>query len=248
MADADALAAGAGRSSASDLAALAHLAVIVPIGPDDECWRGLLNDLSALPATAEVCLVRCTGSVNTGDTEPRPSTRSACWRHLITLPGRAVQQNHGARASARRWLWFVHADSRLAPTTLRALARFIGDDASSGIGYFDLAFHDGSALMRLNSGGAWLRSHLLKLPFGDQGLLMRRTHFDQLGGFDETCGPGEDHALIWRARALRLPIQPVGAALYTSARKYSERGWLATTAHHLIMSWRQARLFSRQSR
>lgn len=237
-----------GRYPASHLPALGQLAVIVPVGPGDESWRGLLDDLSALPTTAEVCLVRCTGSANAGDTEHRPITRSVCWRHLIAPPGRAVQQNHGARSSARRWLWFVHADSRLAPTTLTALERFISDDASCGVGYFDLAFHDGPELMRLNSGGAWLRSHLLKLPFGDQGLLMRRTHFDQLGGFDETCGAGEDHALIWRARALGLPIQPVGATLYTSARKYSERGWLATTAQHLIMSWRQARLFSRQAR
>jgi hypothetical protein len=41
---------------------------------------------------------------------------------LTAARGRACQQNAGARAAERRWLWFLHADSRLVPTTLPALA------------------------------------------------------------------------------------------------------------------------------
>ena len=113
------------------------------------------------------------------------------------------------------------------------------------MGYFDLRFlADGPALMAINSIGAWLRCRLFGLPFGDQGLLVARSLFDHVGGFDTEIPAGEDHALIWRARAAGARIRAVGAPLYTSARKYAQAGWWRTTLRHLIATLRQAREFS----
>ncbi|HZF97242.1 MAG TPA: glycosyl transferase family 2, partial [Pseudoxanthomonas sp.] len=99
--------------------------------------------------------------------------------------------------------------------------------------------------MALNALGAWFRSRCLGLPFGDQGLALPRALFERLGGFDESLRGGEDHDLVWRARRAGVPLQPARAPLYTSARKYAQRGWGATTAFHLRETWRQARRFSR---
>lgn len=98
--------------------------------------------------------------------------------------------------------------------------------------------------MRLNAAGAWIRSHALGLPFGDQGLLLPRRTFERIGGFDPGLARGEDHELVWRLRCAGVPPRPVGAPLFTSARKYAERGWAATTASHLCETWRQARRFA----
>jgi hypothetical protein len=167
------------------------------------------------------------------------------WRWLHAPAGRATQQNAGAAAGDRDWVWFVHADTRLASDTLPALARFIARDRPA-LGYFDLHFDgDRPVLMRLNTAGAWLRSRWLRLPFGDQGFVLPRTVFDALGGFNPAITRGEDHELVWRVRRAGLQVRPVGAALYTSARRYAAQGWATTTTGHLAETWRQAWRFSR---
>ena len=143
-------------------------------------------------------------------------------------------------------------DSRLQPGTLPSLSRFLQrrDDA---LGFFELAFdRDGPRLAALNACGANLRSHWLKMPFGDQGLLLPAHCFTALGGFDERVSYGEDHLLVWTARRAGLPIVGVGAALQTSARKYARHGWWRTTSRHLwltlIQAWPQWRSLRRERR
>ncbi len=224
--------------------ALARMTVVVPVGPGDRVSPVLLAQLAALPRETEVYVVHAEAPDDTR--APPPQVFAAPHLHgLISARGRATQQNAGAAAATHDWLWFLHADSQLAPRTLPALAEFLRRDFPA-LGFFDLRFlDDGPALMRLNALGARLRSRWLGLPFGDQGLVMPRASFERLGGFDTGLGCGEDHDLVWRARRAGVPLRAVGAPLYTSARKYAERGWWTTTAWHLQETWRQARRFSR---
>ncbi len=224
---------------------LSELAAVVPIGPGDRAWRGLLPELGALPAEARVVLV-----ATAADDLPAPhdavAAELAAELLLATAPrGRASQQNAGARAAGRRFLWFLHADSRLEADTIPALARCL-DDHPEALGYFDLRFrHDGPVATRLNALGAHFRSRWLGLPFGDQGFFLARATFDRLGGFDPALAEGEDHALVWAARRAGVPLVAAGAAISTSARKYAEHGWLGTTARHVWLTaaqaWREAR-------
>ena len=228
--------------------ALARLTVVVPVGPSDRVSPQLCKQLSALPAQAQVHVVGCEATGEAITLSPDASAGPQ-WQCLLAPRGRASQQNAGAVAATRDWLWFLHADAALAADTLPALARFIdthaGPDARA-LGYFDLRFiDDGPALTRLNAWGAHVRSRVFGLPFGDQGLVLPRAAFEALGGFDPGIVCGEDHDLVWRARRAGLPAHAVGAPLYTSARKYAQRGWWPTTAWHLRETWRQARQFSR---
>ena len=214
---------------------LAQLAVVIPVGPGDTAWRGLLPLLAGLPKSTEVLL-----SMTEHDTQDSANaTRSV--RVIRGPAGRGRQLNAGAAATTQPWLWFLHADSRLDDVALRAIERH-GD--SPALSYFDLRFHDGGVAMRINALGVWLRSRVLRLPFGDQGLLLPRAEFERLGGFDEQLASGEDHALVWAARRAGLPLRPLHAYLSTSARKYGEQGWWQTTARHLRLTWSQARQFS----
>lgn len=224
-----------------DLAALADVTIVVPVGPGDALSPRLRAQLACLPAQVRVVYA---------DTTPvdSPADRGgARWQATSAPRGRASQQNAGARGAGAAWLWFLHADCELAPGSLPALARFtrshIGEDV---LGYFDLAFlDDGPALMRLNAAGAWIRSHALGLPFGDQGLLLPRRTFERMGGFDPSLAGGEDHDLVWRLRRAGVPLKPIGAPLFTSARKYRQHGWWVVTKWHLRETWHQARRFSR---
>lgn len=228
--------------------ALSQVTVVVPVGPGDTLSPELRAQLSLLPAAAQVCVVCSDEPGHELISASLRSTAGPQWQCLLSARGRAVQQNAGAAAALRSWLWFVHADSVLAPDTLPALAQWIQRDIQA-LAYFDLRFlDDGPALMRLNTFGAWLRSRLLGLPFGDQGLVLPRVLFKALGRFDTTLAGGEDHALVWRARRAGVPLRALGAPIYTSARKYAEHGWGATTAWHLRETWKQARRFSQAER
>ncbi|MBB4211853.1 glycosyltransferase involved in cell wall biosynthesis [Rhodothalassium salexigens DSM 2132] len=143
---------------------------------------------------------------------------------------RADALNRGAADAHGRHLWFLHADTRLGYEAPDALRRSIRRYPLA-LRYFDLAFDDdGPALTRLNAWGANARSRLLGLPYGDQGLSLHRALFEVVGGFPEDVACGEDHLFVWRARGLGVRVRPVGVRLVTSARRYADEGWLATTA------------------
>lgn len=217
----------------------ATLAIIIPLGPGELAWRQLLPSLSS-STVAERVVVHTPGAQATE--LPVPVDRL---RLVQARQGRAAQMNAGVAVTTAPWLWFLHADSRLSTDSFARLEAYLAG-SPAGIGYFDLRFlRDGPGLVRLNEWGARLRSRWLGLPFGDQGFVMHRDTYSALGGFDESLLGGEDHALIWRARRGGVPLQAVGADLWTSARKYGRRGWLSTTLSHLGATLAQARRFSR---
>ncbi len=224
---------------------LRDLAVVVPIGPGDRDWRGLWLDLAALPAEARIVLVATATDDLPQRNDPGRTTVRAELVTRVTSRGRASQQNAGAAAAERRFLWFLHADSRLASRTLPALEASLVRHPDA-LGYFDLRFRaDGPRAVGLNALGVFIRSRWLGLPFGDQGFFLSATTFARLGGFDPTLDHGEDHALVWAARRAGVALVPARAPLYTSARKYAEGGWLRTTASHVWLTamqvWRELR-------
>lgn len=221
------------------------LAVVVPIAAGDRISAPLYNGLlHGLPDDITVHIVCTAADEIERLSHELPASPRVRW--LSAPAGRASQQNAGALAAPdSAYLWFVHVDSQLHPSTLPALLSFVRSGAQA-LGYFDLRFlDDGPALTRINAAGAWLRSRVLHMPFGDQGLVLPRSQFLQMDGFNEALGCGEDHDLVWRARHAGLALQALRAPLYTSARKYARQGWLRTTCQHLLITARQAQTFSR---
>ncbi|MEM1081291.1 MAG: hypothetical protein AAGH65_06895 [Pseudomonadota bacterium] len=221
----------------------AALCVVVPLGPDDQAWRTLLPRLSALPETTELVLSACA--------EPPPdwaalvdSSPFHSMRWLHTQPGRAQQLNAGIEASHASTLWLLHADSQPNAINLEAVLDCT-TRSQSGWWYFDLQF-DGpsSAFVQLNARGATLRSRWFAQPFGDQGWVLSREVFEQVGAFDQNWVRGED--LEWTVRAKRIGHTPqaLQSRLITSARRYREHGWLRTTLRH----WLDTLVMNRRAR
>ncbi|MCA9114175.1 MAG: glycosyltransferase family 2 protein [Planctomycetaceae bacterium] len=216
------------------------ISVIVPAAPWDSEWKRLLPDLAPLSGEDEILIV---------GTQPEPADfqelvtgcrLAARVRWLPAPQGRATQMNHGASAAAGRWLWFLHADSRMLPDAVEALDAALTHQPDA-LHYFALRFlQDGPAGMTLNELGVRFRSRVLRMPFGDQGFCLRRDLFDSLGGYEETASYGEDHLLVWAARRRGIAVLGVSSAIQTSARKYRAGGWFRTTARHLRLTFAQA--------
>jgi len=142
---------------------------------------------------------------------------------LASPPGRARQMDAGYRAARGEVVLFLHADTRLDPGWREAVLRALEDPATAG-GAFQLRF-DGSGLaLRLVEWGARLRSRLGGLPYGDQGLFVRRRLLDAAGGI-APVPIFEDLDLVRLIqRSGRLALLPLCAR--TSARRYERNGAL----------------------
>lgn len=199
------------------------LSIIVLVGPGDEPRVADLDWLRAAPDTGLEFILAVTDPTRLPEDPPG--------RAVASPPGRGRQANRGARAARGAWLWFLHVDSVPLPGAMERARAFAG--GGDAIGYAWLRFDaDGPWLTHLNAFGANLRSRLLGLPYGDQGLLLPRERFRELGGFREDQARGEDLDLVVRARRQGLRCAPIGATVRTSARRYRQQGWLRTTLHH----------------
>lgn len=216
------------------------ISVIIPVAEEDEAWKDLLPCLRTLSKEDEIILVsKASLSEELGSEAKRVGI--SCATHWAPSDvGRAKQLNTGARWAKCYFFWFLHCDSKVDKEAIEKLKVAIGHQPRS-IHFFDLKFlSDGPWLTVSNGYGVWLRSHFLRLPFGDQGYCMHREVFAQLGGFCEAAPYGEDHLLIWKAHQNRVKLGCVRAPIYTSARRYRSQGWLKTTAKHLALTVRQA--------
>lgn len=148
-------------------------------------------------------------------------------------PGRARQMNAGAAVARGEWLVFLHADTQLPHRWRRAIAKAEETGGLYAIGCFTLALDSPSPFARLIEIGVRLRVWLFRLPYGDQGLFIRRELFDDLGGYAE-LPMMEDVDLVRRARQ-RGRLFRSRLAVVTSARRWERDGWVRRTALHLVL-------------
>lgn len=140
--------------------------------------------------------------------------------------GRGRQMNAGARLASGDALLFLHADSMLPAGFSREIMRRLEDPRVAG-GAFTLSIDSPDRRFRLVEWGVALRSRALRLPYGDQGLFLRRETFQSLKGFAETPIM-EDFEFMGRlSRHGKIAISPL--PILTSARRWQSLGVLKTT-------------------
>lgn len=157
-------------------------------------------------------------------------------------PGRGQQLNAGWRGQDEDWLLFLHADSLLPDPWLLARAlRATRAWPARTAGHFALEFiHTPWPKPRfyahLEAKSALNRPQCFN---GDQGLLIRRSFLDRLGGFDESLPFLEDQALGARIHA-QGQWRTLPGHLQTSARRFETEGRGARyAAMFLIMCARE---------
>ena len=144
-----------------------------------------------------------------------------------TERGRGVQLIAGAERAKSPWLLFLHADTVLAPEWAIEAAQFMGavDRGARGqaAAVFRFALDDHGVPPRVLERLVALRASLMKLPFGDQGLLISRRLYDEIGGF-KPLAIMEDVDLVRRLGRRRLVL--LHARALTSAARYRREGYL----------------------
>jgi len=177
--------------------------------------------------------------------------RDAGARVLACERGRARQLRMGGEASTGDVVLFLHADTRLESGWQDAVSRALSDPACSG-GAFTLRFAERGFRERWIEWCVALRVAILRLPYGDQALFVRRGVLERMGGIP-IVAMMEDLDLV-RAikRAGRLAM--LDATATTSSRRYAKRGTLRTIVMHQVallgwvLGWNRERLAARMGR
>jgi rSAM/selenodomain-associated transferase 2 len=143
---------------------------------------------------------------------------------LVTAPvGRGSQLAAGAAVGGAPWLLFLHADTVPAPGWIDAVRAFVSSPANAGkAGYFRLRFDTQDARARRIERLATWRCRTFGLPYGDQGLLIRRSFYERLGGFRPL--PLMEDVDIAR-RIGRRNLVALDADAVTSPLRYERDGW-----------------------
>ncbi|MCB1019588.1 MAG: TIGR04283 family arsenosugar biosynthesis glycosyltransferase [Acidobacteria bacterium] len=161
------------------------------------------------------------------------AARAAGAQVLCSAPGRGVQQNAGARAAVGDTLLFLHADTAPPAGFADEIRQALAQPGVSG-GAFRFKLDAEGARVRLIERLVDWRCRLFSLPYGDQGIFVRREVFEQVGGFPE-APLLEDYELIRRLRRRGRIAMADGAAV-TSARRWRKLGLVrATVSNNLCL-------------
>ena len=143
--------------------------------------------------------------------------------------GRGQQLWRGVQASQCDWLLLLHADSWLDKGWVTQALDHMNIHPDKA-GWFRLRFRATGLGPFILAAGANMRSMLLGLPYGDQGLLISRALLDEIGGIPQ-IPLMEDVAL---ARSLKGKLRSLDCAIYTSARRYEQGGWIRQPLRNLM--------------
>lgn len=201
------------------------ISVVVPIKNEGPEIANVLSRFADSPGVE--LLVVDTG----GAPERTREAFRATGARVLSLPGSRGAGLARAAAEARgEILFFLHADSRPPENALASIARSVAQGADAGA--FLLAFEPARFAMRWIAWWANVRSRVVKLPFGDQGIFCRRETYERAGGFRDLPICDDLDLVVRLRRAGRFVVLP--EKTITSPRRYTEDG----AARRVLRNWK----------
>jgi rSAM/selenodomain-associated transferase 2/rSAM/selenodomain-associated transferase 1 len=140
---------------------------------------------------------------------------------VTSQPGRARQMNAGAAQATGNVLVFLHADTLLPADWLEVVSGTLQTTAVAG-GAFGFRVSPTFPGSRILEWATNLRSRWFQKPYGDQAFFMKRSLFEELGGFAD-MPIMEDYEFIGRLKK-QGRIVTAAAHVLTSARRWRHLG------------------------
>tara|TARA_B100000686_G_C16681995_1_gene912489 strand:+ start:606 stop:1313 length:708 start_codon:yes stop_codon:yes gene_type:complete len=143
---------------------------------------------------------------------------------ISSQPSRGLQLHLGAQRATEEWLIFLHADTVLSAGWLTEVMEFVNNPASkSKVGFFKFKLDDESFFSKICELTVFLRNLIFCIPYGDQGLLIRKDLYISLGGYKQ-IPLMED--LDMSIKIGRKRFKPINVEAVTSGLRYKKNGYI----------------------
>jgi rSAM/selenodomain-associated transferase 2 len=194
-----------------------QLSVVIPALNEAGCIRELCTALQPLRGRGHEVILVDGGSEDRTVELGRPLVDMV----LCTARGRATQARAGATVASGTILWFLHADSGVPANPDQLILEAL-ENGHTDWGRFDVSLPDEHPVLKTVSHLMNLRSWITGIATGDQGIFVRRSLYDQVGGI-QPLPLMEDIAL---SRDLKKHCRParIRQQLLTSARRWKKHG------------------------
>jgi uncharacterized protein len=147
-------------------------------------------------------------------------------RLVQSAMGKGPQLNAGAALATGDVLLFLHADCFISQDAFHAMQSTI-ENSKVAAGAFCIRFAEARPRsLRMVERGINLRTRLTRTATGDQGIFVRRSIFERVGGAPD-WPLFEDVELVRRARTMGK-FAVIGMPLTISGRRYIEHGVFRT--------------------
>ena len=207
------------------------VSVVMPTLDEAELLPGALSHIKANPAPHEILVV----DGGSGDGTVKLAEAGGARISHSPQRQRAFQMNLGARRARGEIFLFLHADTWIGPNALGQIEEALGDPTVVG-GGFARRFQSRSFILRFTCViGGW-RSRWLGWFYGDQGIFVRRTIFERLGGFRDI--PIFEDVDFSRRMAQAGHVVTLRSNVVSSARRFASRGAFLTTASDVWLTLR----------
>jgi rSAM/selenodomain-associated transferase 2 len=198
------------------------ISVIIPALNEERSIGGCISRIKEEKSASEI-IVADGGS---SDRTKEIVTGFSDVRFVSSEKGRGLQMNSGAARAKGEILLFLHADTRLEPGWSTALRSALDSDDKPAGGAFSFRIDNPSARYRIVEALVALRCLLLKTPYGDQCIFVRRTTFEKIGGYP-AIPLMEDIELV-RTLKKAGKIVILRHKAYTDSRRWEKKGILQT--------------------
>ncbi len=213
-----------------------QLSIIIPTINEGKTLPLLLADLNLYDSEFEVIV--CDGG--SSDLTTLIATISGAKVIKLSNANRGNQLYHGSLVAKGEWLLFVHADCRLRKKWVSKVNKVSRDSSFKNYAwFFEFKIKEKGIPWFLLQLTVFLRSHLLKRPYGDQGLLISRELYFKIGGY-KRIPIMEDLEIILRLCKKNL-LKCLGVGIETSIRKYNNQNFIQVAIKNAALrkQWRE---------
>lgn len=205
------------------LSAGASLSVVIPTLNEAANLPALLDRLRA-SAPHEIIIA------DGGSTDATIALAEAAGATVLPASrGRAAQMNLGASFATGEFLLFLHADTLPPPDFPACVSETLNIPGTSA-GAFRFQLDEQIGCASLIEKLVHLRCGLFAIPYGDQGLFVRRRLFASLGGYP-VWPTLEDLGIVRKLRK-RGTIRIAPQSALTSSRRWRDGGTVRTFLKH----------------
>lgn len=201
------------------------ISVIIPTLNEEDVIEKTLHGLLKVPGI-EVIVSDC------GSTDKTVTLCKELARVINSEPGRGRQMNAGAKEASGETLLFLHADTILPEGWKENIVSAMSNEMIVG-GAFSLSIDSERVPYKIISATANIRSRITRIPYGDQGIFVRRSVFEEIGGFGE-MPIMEDVDLMRRLKKVGKVVM-LRDKVKTSARRWEKEGVIYTPLRNWLL-------------